>query len=105
MIAYPFEMATIVALNDQRLVGTAYGLYNMLAGLGIAAGNLLGGAAFDLANRIGIPQLPWLLLTLLGAASTLGIHLLGRANRLTQTTAETGHATAGQQPAPVAQPR
>ncbi len=47
MIVYPFEMTTIVNLAPDRLVGTYYGLYNTIAGIGIATGNVLTGAALD----------------------------------------------------------
>ncbi|AEV81232.1 MFS transporter [Actinoplanes sp. SE50] len=82
MIVYPFEMATIVALAGQRLVGTYYGLYNTIAGLGIAAGNLLTGAALDTGRRHGFPALPWLALTGLGAACAAAVWALSRTGRL-----------------------
>ncbi|MFD8564517.1 hypothetical protein ACFV1N_45245 [Streptosporangium canum] len=47
IIVYPFEMATIAALGGERMIGTYYGFYNTLSGIGIAAGNLLTGAALD----------------------------------------------------------
>jgi MFS family permease len=40
MMVFPFEMATIASLSGGRLIGTYYGLYNLLSGLGILAGNL-----------------------------------------------------------------
>jgi predicted MFS family arabinose efflux permease len=83
MIVYPFEMATIVEFAGPRLVGTYYGLYNTLAGFGIAAGNLLTGAALDTASILGWPALPWLLLTLTGLLGTAAVGYLSRAGHLT----------------------
>ncbi|MGW0395019.1 MFS transporter [Streptomyces sp. NPDC003042] len=81
MIAYPFEMDTIVRLSGDRLVATHYGLYNTICGVGIALGNLLTGAALDAARAAGVPALPWLALLLLGlgcAAALYGLHRTGR---------------------------
>jgi MFS family permease len=81
MIAYPFEMDTIVRLSGDRLVATHYGLYNTICGMGITVGNLLTGAALDAAREAGMPELPWIALTVLGLACALalyGLHSTGR---------------------------
>ncbi|CAM5320848.1 Multidrug resistance protein MdtH [Streptomyces alboniger] len=81
MIAYPFEMDTIVRLSGDRLVATHYGLYNTICGVGITLGNLLTGVALDAARGAGMPALPWIRLCLLGfacAAALYGLHRTGR---------------------------
>ncbi|WP_128377289.1 MFS transporter [Streptomyces cavernae] len=81
MIAYPFEMDTIVRLAGDRLVATHYGLYNTICGVGITLGNLLTGAALDAAREAGMPALPWISLCALGlacAAALYGLHRTGR---------------------------
>jgi MFS family permease len=81
MIAYPFEMDTIVRLSGDRLVATHYGLYNTICGIGITLGNLLTGAALDAARGAGMPALPWICLCALGlacAAALCGLHRTGR---------------------------
>ncbi|MDJ0464104.1 MFS transporter [Streptomyces sp. H27-C3] len=81
MIAYPFEMDTIVRLSGNRLVATHYGLYNTICGVGITLGNLLTGAALDAARTAGVSALPWIALLLLGlacAAAVYGLHRTGR---------------------------
>lgn len=81
MIAYPFEMDTIVRLADDRLVATHYGLYNTICGIGITVGNLGTGAALDAARAAGMPALPWISLLALGlacAAALYGLHRTGR---------------------------
>ncbi|MFE3642348.1 MDR family MFS transporter [Streptomyces sp. NPDC059169] len=81
MIAYPFEMDTIVRLAGDRLVATHYGLYNTICGVGIALGNLLTGAALDAARAAGVSALPWIALCSLGlacAAALYGLHRTGR---------------------------
>jgi len=83
MLAFPFEMDTIVSLAGGRLVATHYGVYNTICGVGITAGNLLTGAALDEARARGLPALPWLALTTLGALSAAMILLLHRTGRLT----------------------
>ncbi|MEU8844714.1 MFS transporter [Streptomyces sp. NPDC048564] len=81
MIAYPFEMDTIVRLSGDRLVATHYGLYNTICGIGITVGNLGTGAALDAARAAGMPALPWVTLCVLGlacAAALYGLHRTGR---------------------------
>ncbi|MEV3987336.1 MFS transporter [Streptomyces sp. NPDC049837] len=83
MIAYPFEMDTIVRLSGDRLVATHYGLYNTICGIGITLGNLLTGAALDAARAAGLSALPWTALALLGLACAGALHALDRTGRLT----------------------
>ncbi|OAH11128.1 MFS transporter [Streptomyces jeddahensis] len=82
MIAYPFEMDTIVRLSGDRLVATHYGLYNTICGIGITLGNLLTGAALDAARTAGLPALPWLVLLGLGLACAGCLHGLHRSGRI-----------------------
>ena len=82
MIAYPFEMDTIVRLSGNRLVATHYGLYNTICGIGITIGNLLTGVALDAARAAGVPALPWLALLALGLACAAALHRLRGSGRL-----------------------
>ncbi|GAA4224595.1 MFS family permease [Streptosporangium album] len=78
-LTYPFEMDTVVSLAGGRLVATHYGLYNTVAGVGIALGNLLTGLLLD----SGSTALPWVVLSALGGACAFAVHRLGRRGRLT----------------------
>jgi MFS family permease len=82
LVVYPVEMDTIVSLSGDRFVATHYGLYNTLCGIGITAGNLLTGTAFDLARSAGWPALPWLVLAALGTGCALAVHVLARRGHL-----------------------
>ena len=93
MIAYPFEMDTIVRLSGERLVATHYGLYNTICGIGITLGNLFTGAALDAARMAKLPVLPWIALIVLGLACAAALYGLHRTGRL---------ATPAPQPQPVA---
>ncbi|MFP3988879.1 MFS transporter [Streptomyces sp. E11-3] len=88
MIAYPFEMDTIVRLSGDRLVATHYGLYNTICGIGITLGNLLTGAALDAARAAGLSALPWLALLTLGLACAAALYGLHRTGRLTHAPSE-----------------
>lgn len=88
MIAYPFEMDTIVRLCGDRLVATHYGLYNTICGIGITLGNLLTGAALDAAREAGMPALPWISLVALGLACATALYGLHHTGRLTTRAAE-----------------
>lgn len=93
MIIYPFEMATIVTVGGQRMVATYYGLYSTLAGIGIAAGNLLSGWALDLGGAVGLPSLPWVALVLIGLGCAAAVRALDRSGRLAASS-ETAPAAA-----------
>jgi len=82
MVAFPFEMDTIVSLSGGRLVATHYGIYNTICGIGITIGNLLTGATLDAARANGIPGLPWLTLAVLGALSAGMLARLHHTGRL-----------------------
>jgi MFS family permease len=83
MIAYPFEMDTIVRLSGDHHVATHYGLYNTICGVGITLGNLLTGAVLDGARGAGLSALPWLALLALGASCAAALHGLHRTGQLT----------------------
>ncbi|MFC6066545.1 MDR family MFS transporter [Streptomyces ochraceiscleroticus] len=87
MIAYPFEMDTIVRLSGDRLVATHYGLYNTICGIGITLGNLLTGAALDAARAAGVSALPWLVLSALGLGCAAALYGLQRSGHLTRPEA------------------
>ncbi|MEU1734676.1 MFS transporter [Streptosporangium sp. NPDC020145] len=84
MIIYPFEMTTIAAFGGDHAVGTFYGLYSTLAGIGIATGNLLTGWTLDVGARVGLPALSWLALTVIGLACATAVAALDRTAGLPQ---------------------
>ncbi|MFI6122007.1 MFS transporter [Streptomyces sp. NPDC051064] len=89
MIAYPFEMDTIIRLSGDRLVATHYGLYNTICGIGITLGNLLTGVALDSARAAGMSALPWLALLALGLVCSAALYGLHRTGRLAPPMAVT----------------
>lgn len=86
VLAYPFEMDTIVTLAGGRLVATHYGFYNTLSGIGITIGNLATGVVWDIGQTHGWPWLVWTALAATGAVGTLALALLRRAGHLPDTT-------------------
>ena len=44
---FPFEMDTVVSLANNRLVGTHYGFYNTIVGIGMALGAFFSGWVVD----------------------------------------------------------
>jgi hypothetical protein len=89
MIAYPFEMDTIVRLSGDRLVATHYGLYNTICGIGITLGNLLTGVALDAARDAGMSALPWIALLVLGLVCAAALYGLCRTGRLAPPVRDT----------------
>jgi MFS family permease len=82
VLAYPFEMDTIVTLSGGRLVATHYGFYNTLSGIGITVGNLATGLVWDIGQAHGWPWLVWAALAATGAVGTTALALLLRAGHL-----------------------
>ncbi|MFI6290658.1 MFS transporter [Nonomuraea sp. NPDC050790] len=71
MIVYPFEMAVVAGFGGER-IGTYYGLYSTVSGIGVAAGNVLVGAALEAG-------LAWWGLVTAGLGCAAGVHLLCRS--------------------------
>lgn len=93
-IVFPFEMDTVVALSQDRLVATYYGFYNTICGVGIMIGNLATGGALDSGRALGFPELPWLALALIGLLCASAITALGTRNLLPHHTPTTAAAVA-----------
>ncbi|NAS24512.1 MFS transporter [Herbidospora sp. NEAU-GS84] len=92
MIVYPFEMSTIANLGGDQMMGTYYGLYNTLSGIGIAVGNLLTGALLDFSGQSGLPGLPWWGLAAVGVACALAVRWLDQSGRLRPARASVARA-------------
>ena len=86
---FPFEMDTVVALSGGRLVGTHYGFYNTIVGIGILAGNLATGAAMGAARNLGVGELVWGGLVFVGVLGALTLHILDRRGHLQPAVAAT----------------
>lgn len=79
---FPFEMDTVVSLANERLVGTHYGFYNTIVGVGILVGNLATGSLIQVARSVGVPELVWVMLSAIGFLSALALIRLDRSGRL-----------------------
>lgn len=90
---FPFEMDTVVSLANNRLVGTHYGFYNTIVGVGILVGNLATGSLMQAAKDLGRPELVWVLLSAIGLISAAALYWLNRHSRL-QPEAETASVAA-----------
>lgn len=81
---FPFEMDTVVALSGERLVGTHYGFYNTIVGVGILAGNIATGALVEAARDPGLGALVWAALAGIGLLSAAALRALARNGHLLQ---------------------
>ncbi|GAB4922491.1 MFS transporter [Mycobacterium avium subsp. hominissuis] len=79
---FPFEMDTVVALPGGRLVGTHYGFYNTIVGVGILVGNLATGSMMGAARHVGLSELVWGGLVLVGITAALALRRLDRGHHL-----------------------
>lgn len=93
---FPFEMDTVVALAGGRLVGTHYGFYSTVVGVGILAGNLGTGWLMGAAKQLGIGELVWAGLMFVGAIAAVALYRLDKGNHLdTPEAAQTSPRRAG----------
>lgn len=81
---FPFEMDTVVALSGGRLVGTHYGFYSTIVGVGILAGNVATGALIQAAREQGLDVLVWAVLAAIGLLSAVALRALARNGHLEQ---------------------
>lgn len=79
---FPFEMDTVMALAGGRLMGTHYGFYNTIVGVGILVGNLATGWAMGAARQLGVGELLWAGLFLVGVIAAVALYFLDRNNHL-----------------------
>ena len=91
---FPFEMDTVVSLADDRLVGTHYGFYNTIVGIGILTGNLTTGALMQAAHAAGRGELIWLALSAIGVVAAAALYRLGRSGHLVRNPAATARRAA-----------
>lgn len=68
---FPFEMDTVLALSGGRLVGTHYGFYSTIVGIGILVGNVATGALVQIARDRDLPGLVWVVLVGIGVLCAL----------------------------------
>lgn len=89
MLAQPFVMELIPILSRERLFGTYFGFYSIASAIGVTIGNTAAGIAFDSGRSGGLRILPWLLMILVGLASTVGVAALDRRGQLGPVVAAT----------------
>lgn len=65
-------MDTVVALSGGRLVGTHYGFYSTIVGIGILVGNVAIGALVQIARDRDLPGLAWVVLVGIGVLCAAG---------------------------------
>ncbi len=82
---FPFEMDTVVGLSGGRLVGTHYGFYSTIIGVGILAGNVAVGALGQFANQHNLDMLVWAALTGIGLLCAAALRVLARNGHLSET--------------------
>ena len=92
---FPFEMDTVVSLAGNRLVGTHYGFYNTIVGIGILVGNLATGAMMQKAADAGAPELVWVALAGIGMLAASALYGLHRSGRLRPPVIEAAGEDAG----------
>ncbi|HYZ22131.1 MAG TPA: MFS transporter [Rhodopila sp.] len=82
---FPFEMDTVVALSEGRLIATHYGFYNTVVGVGILIGNLVTGSLMEAAQHFGSGEILWTGLILLAILAASALRILDRRGRLQPT--------------------
>ncbi|OSC41917.1 MFS transporter [Mycobacterium decipiens] len=75
-VMFPFEMRTVVALSDERLVATHQGFYSTIMGIGVLVGNLGVGSLMSVAHRFDSDEIVWGALILVGLVAAAGLYWL-----------------------------
>lgn len=70
LMALPFMMALIPIYSQERRLGSYYGFFYLLAGMGSALGNAVSGYVFDYAYSIQRPEMIWLFFFAIGLISS-----------------------------------
>lgn len=79
---FPFEMDTVVRLSGGRLVGTHYGFYSTIVGIGILVGNIATGSLVQIARDRDLPGLVWVVLVGIGVLCAAALRALARNGHL-----------------------
>jgi len=85
MTLQPFVLSLIPVLGSNQLLGTYFGFYYLVQGVGVIVGNLAIGVAFDMSQAWGLTSV-WLLLLGLGLASALSIIALDSRSQIDQAS-------------------
>jgi MFS family permease len=85
MTLQPFVLSLIPLLGSNRLLGTYFGFYYLVQGVGVIVGNLAIGVVFDMSQAWGLTSV-WLLLLGLGLASALSIITLDERSQIDQVS-------------------
>lgn len=70
MLINPATFAATSDLADPNEFGLYYGFRNVSMGIGGSLGNAMGGLLFSVGSAVGFPALSWLILGVVGGAST-----------------------------------
>src|SRR5690554_6656449 len=72
LLARPNQQTIAVAMADPKALGIYLGVNSLGFAIGGGIGTIIGGAAFDLSNQIGLRMLPWLSFSCIAMISMLG---------------------------------
>jgi hypothetical protein len=75
------SIGTVAPCNSRQLIigragGTHYGFYNNIVGVGILVGNLATGSIMGAARQVGVSELIWPGLVLVGITAALALNCL-----------------------------
>jgi DHA1 family multidrug resistance protein-like MFS transporter len=72
ILARPNQQNIAVSMADSRALGMYLGVNSMAFAIGKGAGTIIGGAAFDMAKKYGLGNIPWYFFCALALISMLG---------------------------------
>jgi DHA1 family multidrug resistance protein-like MFS transporter len=76
LIVNPTFQVFTSEIAEKTIIASYFGFSGLSLAVGGSFGNTFGGFLLDLAERLGLPWLPWLTLTLIGVISAAGIRRL-----------------------------
>lgn len=73
MLVMPTQQTLVARLAPPQLVGSYFGFSALSMAIGGAAGQYISGKLLDIGKLLGLPMLPWLMLTSVGLVTFFGL--------------------------------
>jgi DHA1 family multidrug resistance protein-like MFS transporter len=74
VILSPYQQTALIGLSDESALGSYMGVGALGLAFGGALGNYAAGVLYDLGQKFGFPDLPWLVMFAIGVVTSVGLY-------------------------------